>query len=98
LLDLKDESPLEEFEDAENKTPSARKVNGDHTLYNSRRLRASIATLGLPVLIDFGEARDGHSKHRDEIMPDPYRAPEVVIDVPWDNKVDIWNMGVLVRL
>jgi serine/threonine protein kinase len=48
-----------------------------------------------PVITDFSEARLGLGPHRDDIMPDVYRAPEVIFDAPWDEKVDIWNLGVL---
>ena len=29
-------------------------------------------------------------------MPDIYRAPEVILDMDWDYKVDIWNVGMVV--
>ncbi|KAI1914233.1 hypothetical protein LOZ65_005679 [Ophidiomyces ophidiicola] len=31
----------------------------------------------------------------EDIMPDVYRAPEIVLKMPWDNKVDIWSMGMV---
>jgi serine/threonine-protein kinase SRPK3 len=34
---------------------------------------------------------DGH------IQPESLRAPEVLIGAEWDTKVDIWNLGCLVR-
>lgn len=37
---------------------------------------------GLPVLCDFGEARVG-DKHRGDVMPGIYRAPEVILDMEW---------------
>lgn len=30
-------------------------------------------------------------------MPDIYRAPEVILNMNWDYKVDIWNVGMVVR-
>lgn len=30
-------------------------------------------------------------------MPDIYRAPEVILNMTWDYKVDIWNVGMVVR-
>ena len=32
------------------------------------------------------------------IMPAVYRAPEVILGMDWDTKVDIWSLGQLVRL
>jgi serine/threonine protein kinase len=29
-------------------------------------------------------------------MPLPYRAPEVILDMEWDSKIDIWSLGVMV--
>lgn len=51
---------------------------------------------GLPVLCDFGEARVG-DKHRGDVMPGIYRAPEVILGMEWDCKLDIWAIGVTVR-
>lgn len=31
-------------------------------------------------------------------MLDKYRAPEVILGMDWDYKVDIWNAGVVVRM
>ena len=57
---------------------------------------------GLPLLCDFGEARrlppEGSGQVLNEdIMPNPYRAPEVILKMNWDWRVDIWNVAVLVR-
>ncbi|MCJ1396678.1 hypothetical protein MMC18_009570, partial [Xylographa bjoerkii] len=50
---------------------------------------------GRPVLCDFGEARFGKEDYDDDIQPYIYRAPEVILHKRWNNKVDIWNVGVL---
>jgi serine/threonine protein kinase len=31
-------------------------------------------------------------------MPDVYRAPEVVLDMPWSYPIDIWSLGMVVSL
>ena len=49
------------------------------------------------VLGDFGEARFGQTTYTDLIQPEPYRAPEVMLGMPWDEKVDIWSVGTMVR-
>lgn len=50
----------------------------------------------MPILSDFGDARIGEV-HNGLIQPDIYRAPEVMLGMSWTAKVDIWNVGVLVR-
>ncbi|PGH32207.1 hypothetical protein GX50_04991 [[Emmonsia] crescens] len=34
--------------------------------------------------------------YHEDIQPYLYRAPEVLLRMKWDNKVDIWNVGVLI--
>ncbi|KAG5295305.1 protein kinase [Histoplasma ohiense] len=53
-------------------------------------------TDGTPVLCDFGGARIGERKHLGDVMPDFYRAPEVILGMEWDCKIGIWPIGVMV--
>ncbi|KAB8208017.1 U4/U6 small nuclear ribonucleo protein PRP4 [Aspergillus parasiticus] len=71
---------LSDFEEREVKAQSARKVLQDH---------------GLPLLSDFGDARFGDQQHSDDIMPNPYRAREVILKSSWGYKVDIWNVAMV---
>lgn len=73
--------------------PTARKVLQDRTIYKSSRFPPGD---GLPLLSDFGEARLGDEEHNEYIMPDPYRAPEVILRANWDYKVDIWSVAMVV--
>ncbi|GAB7357326.1 hypothetical protein MBLNU459_g8284t2 [Dothideomycetes sp. NU459] len=91
---VEDESILEYFEQQELEHPSARKVDGDRIVYESRGLRMPSKS-GRPILCDFGEARYGEESYQDDIQPYVYRAPEVLLDIPWTHKVDIWNLGVM---
>ncbi|PYH94469.1 kinase-like protein [Aspergillus ellipticus CBS 707.79] len=93
LLGIKDDSILSRFEQAEFEAPMPRKTLGDRIIYLSRSLPISFGT---PVLCDFGEARLGIDQQQGDIMPDVYRAPEVILDMTWDYKVDIWNIGMLI--
>ncbi|KAK1143748.1 hypothetical protein N8T08_006149 [Aspergillus melleus] len=93
LLGIKDESILSKFEQAELESPVPRKTLGDRTIYLSRPLPISFGT---PVLCDLGEARIGTDHQQGDIMPDIYRAPEVILDMTWDYKVDIWNVGMVI--
>lgn len=95
LLGIKDESILSGFEEWEMETPVPRKVLQDRPIYLSRPLPISYGT---PVLCDLGEARVGIEGQHGDIMPDLYRAPEVILNMEWDYKVDIWSVGMVVRL
>ncbi|GLB06622.1 hypothetical protein AtubIFM57258_001933 [Aspergillus tubingensis] len=55
-------------------------------------------TTGEPMLADLGEARllpsdTGTQTTGSIIMPGLYRAPEVMLNMEWDEKVDIWALG-----
>jgi serine/threonine-protein kinase SRPK3 len=95
ILGIEDDSILEEFERSELRHPSPRKVDGDGTIYKSRSLVIT-KNPGRPVITDFGEARVGQQTYDDDIQPFQYRAPEVIMDMPWSYEVDIWNVGVMV--
>lgn len=53
---------------------------------------------GPMLLSDFGEARIGPEPHVGDIMPLEYRAPETLLYVGWSYAVDIWSLGLTVRL
>jgi serine/threonine-protein kinase SRPK3 len=80
LLGIDDESVFSEYEKDESEHPMPRKVCSDRTIYLSRPLSF---TFGPPVLCDLGEARLGDEEHRDDIMLDVYRAPEVILGMKW---------------
>ena len=90
---IQNETILADFEKAEFEHPCARKVLGNRIIYQSRALPL---TTGMPVLCDFGEAVFGEVEHEHDIMPDAYRAPEVILDMKWNYQVDVWNVGVMV--
>jgi serine/threonine-protein kinase SRPK3 len=95
FLGLEETNVLESFERAEREDPTLRKVFDGNTIYQSRELDFP-KHYGRPVITDFGEARFGRSKYEGDIQPFQYRAPEVLFELPWNNKVDIWNVGALV--
>ena len=94
-LGIEEDSILKEFEAAELRTPSPRKIDGDQVIYECRGLRLP-TKFGRPILCDFGEARFGKQTYTDDIQPYVYRAPEIILDIPWTYSVDIWNVGVVV--
>lgn len=75
------------------KRPVARKVLPDRHIYRSRQMPLST---GFPVLCDLDQARIGCEKQHGDIMPGIYRAPEVILGMEWNEKVDIWAVGMTV--
>lgn len=53
---------------------------------------------GYPVLCDFGSTvpLDDGREHREDIQSKIYRAPEILLDIPWTYSADIWNVGCVV--
>lgn len=48
-------------------------------------------------LIQFVKSASWFDRHLTEwIQPEKLRAPEVILQAPWDHKVDIWNLGLIV--
>lgn len=96
LLGLADSSILEQLDTEEIAASSFYKAVNGYNLYRS--VNFGIPTrFGRPILCDFSLARDGQVEHCHDIQPDPYRAPEVILEIPWSYSADIWNVGVMVR-
>ena len=86
---------MEKFEREELIRSCPRKVDEDQVIYTSKPLVPRLYSYGVPVLGDFGEARFGQY-NRLGIQPFQYQAPEVILEIHWDEKMDIWNVGVMV--
>ncbi|KAI9823354.1 MAG: hypothetical protein M1819_001362 [Sarea resinae] len=86
LMGIDDPSIFAKFEQYEAESPVPRKELDGRIIYMSRPMPLS---KGLPLLSDLSEARFGGSEHIDLIMPDVYRAPEVILGMPWSYPVDI---------
>lgn len=54
--------------------------------------------MAAPVLCDFGSAVAGDMEHTEDVQPDVYRAPEVILEAPWSYEIDVWNAGCMVRI
>ncbi|CAH0025934.1 unnamed protein product [Clonostachys rhizophaga] len=94
LISVPDTTIFSQIDKAESEHPSILKSTGDRTIYGSRPLPV---TQGIPVICDFGESRMGQpgQKYRGDVMPDFYRAPEVILGMEWDEKIDIWCVGLM---
>ncbi|KAK3331707.1 kinase-like domain-containing protein [Cercophora scortea] len=90
LLGLNNNSLFKALEENEHANPVPRKVLPDRTIYLSRLMKPKVGPL---LLSDFGEARLGPGPHIGDIMPIMYRAPEILLHIPWSYPVDIWGVG-----
>ncbi|KAK8243410.1 kinase-like domain-containing protein [Phyllosticta capitalensis] len=97
LFRMKDpESAFQEFERDQWQNPPGRKNKGKRVIYDSRDVPQSIDDLGPPVLCDFGDAVMGEETYAGHVMPDLYRAPEMIMGVKWDEKIDIWGLAMTI--
>lgn len=93
LQGIEDISVLRQIEEDELTRQVAKKILDGGQIYFSRPVPVSA---GLPVLSEFGEARIGKAMQTGDIMPGIYRAPEVILGMEWEKKVDIWSTAVMV--
>ncbi|KAI6911462.1 kinase-like protein [Hortaea werneckii] len=92
LLGIHDDSVLAEFEHFEIENPCPRKELDDRTIHLSRQMPLS---KGEPCITDLSEGRFGDQVHTDRIMPNVYRAPEVILGLPWGYEVDVWGFAMV---
>lgn len=95
MFGIEDPTVFEKFEQAELEHPTPRKEIDGRVIYLSRELDIP-KILGPPVLCDFGSAAWGEERHEEDVQPDVYRSPEVILKVPWSYEIDIWNAGCMV--
>ncbi|CRG82797.1 Putative dual specificity tyrosine-phosphorylation-regulated kinase 3 homolog [Talaromyces islandicus] len=95
MFGIADDSVFRDFEERELQSPSPRKELDGRTIYVSQELRMP-KKWGAPVLCDFGSAVPGNVEHSEDIQPNIYRAPEVILEAPWTYSVDIWNVGCMI--
>lgn len=95
MLAITDQTFFDEVVASEWASPSARKIDGDRVIYASTGLEIPDDP-GFPIISDFGDAQFGEMPFIGEVMPDLYRAPEIILKVPWDEKIDIWALGLMI--
>lgn len=96
-MQLEDDSSLKDIEDQESRDPSVPiiTIDGAAPVYRSRETKLELS--GLPVLADFGQMRLAEGQtNQGWWMSDLYRAPEVLLGLPWEYPVDAWSIGVMV--
>ena len=95
MFGIKDDTVFTDFEESELQRPVPRKELEDgRTIYMSQELKVPKEPGG-PVLCDFGSAKRG-KYHSAFVQPKIYRAPEVILGIPWTYSADIWNVGCMV--
>ncbi|KKZ61113.1 hypothetical protein EMCG_04258 [[Emmonsia] crescens] len=94
LMRIPNDTNLKDIEDQESQEPSVPVITGDTIIYKSRP--TMLEQSGHPILTDFGQMRLVEGRmNQDWWMPDIYRAPEVLLKLPWGFPVDIWSIGVM---
>ncbi|KAK7529993.1 putative serine/threonine protein kinase [Phyllosticta citribraziliensis] len=109
LFRPKDATVFEEFEKDQWEHPPGRKIDslwlrwlkwlfsrGERVLFDSRDVPQDAENLDSPVLGDFGDAVMGGDTYAAHVMPDLYRAPEMIIGIRWDEKIDIWGLAMTI--
>ena len=96
LMEIREEQlNLKNIEDEESQNPSVPIMSNGTPTYRSRTPEFRLS--GNPILTDFGQMRLAEPGNQDWWMSDLYRAPEVLLKLPWGFPVDIWSIGVMVR-
>ncbi|KAL4940330.1 hypothetical protein BDV06DRAFT_230414 [Aspergillus oleicola] len=97
LFTYMDDTSYKQLEQEELHSPSPRKeIDGKRSIYLSRELQFQPDKMGAPVLVDFGSAVPGDMQHTEDVQPNQYRAPEVILEIPWSYEIDIWNAGCMI--
>jgi len=93
LLGVLDNAAFIRFERDERELPIPQFELASRAVYISRPMPL---TKGAPSLSDLSEARFEDPENADLVMPDLYRAPEVVLGMPWSYPVDVWGFAMTV--
>ncbi|KAJ5183725.1 hypothetical protein N7492_001341 [Penicillium capsulatum] len=83
MFGINNDAVFQDFEEFELQNPRPRKQLDDRTIYTCRSRRPDSLPSSEP--------------HTEDIQPNIYRVPEVILEAPWADSVDIWNAGCVVR-
>ncbi|KAL2848820.1 kinase-like protein [Aspergillus pseudoustus] len=81
LVEIEDDASLKDIKDA--------------PIYQSRTPMLEFS--GIPILTDFGQVRDATGTNQKWCMSDLYRAPEILLQLPWSFPVNVWSAGVMTQ-
>ncbi|KAL2169355.1 hypothetical protein VTG60DRAFT_6129 [Thermothelomyces hinnuleus] len=93
MLSIEDPATLDRDVEEEWASPTPSKVRGDREIYVSAPFY--LPDGGEPIIADFGDAQSGDPPFCEEVMPDLYRAPEIILGIAWDENIDIWALGLM---
>ncbi|KAI9662922.1 MAG: hypothetical protein M1821_007969 [Bathelium mastoideum] len=93
LMETEDETIFKDIEDQESRDPSVPILSDRAPVYQSRSTMLELS--GVPVLTDFGKMKVGEQTDASWWMSDLYRAPEVLLKLPWSAHVDLWSVGIM---
>ncbi|KAK2780711.1 hypothetical protein FQN52_002079 [Onygenales sp. PD_12] len=93
LTEAEDETVFRLIEGQEAREPSLPVASDGVLVYRSQNSMVDLS--GTPILADFGQMRLAEPINKDWYMSDMYRAPEVLLGLPWSYPVDVWSVGVM---
>ncbi|XP_030642295.1 dual specificity protein kinase CLK4 isoform X2 [Chanos chanos] len=70
-------------------------INSDYHLEYNSKMKRDERTLKCPdvKVVDFGNATYDHEHHTSVVSTRHYRAPEVILDLGWNQACDVWSLG-----
>jgi len=74
--------------------PGSRRKEGDDR--DSRPKKVRILKNPEIRLIDFGSTTFDHEHHSSIVQTRHYRAPEVILELGWDQSCDVWSVGCII--
>lgn len=103
ILPLENMTLLDDIAKCEAIYPSPRKLVGDREIYISPNRLGPFKdgkSPGPPKIMDFNCSvrGDGAKPLTHTIQAASFRAPEVILGMPWTYSADIWNLGLMVSI
>ncbi|XP_066572935.1 dual specificity protein kinase CLK4b isoform X2 [Amia ocellicauda] len=70
-------------------------VNSDYYMEYNPKMKRDERTLKNPdvKIVDFGNATYDHEHHTSVVSTRHYRAPEVILELGWNQACDVWSLG-----
>ncbi|MGH0130198.1 UNVERIFIED_CONTAM: hypothetical protein FKN15_053996 [Acipenser sinensis] len=70
-------------------------LNSDYIMEYNAKMKRDERTLKNPdvKIVDFGNATYDHEHHSSVVSTRHYRAPEVILELGWNQSCDVWSLG-----